>query len=163
MMKVTSTAFAPGRRIPAKYAGDGDDVSPPIAWAGAPQGVKSFALVCDDPDAPSPKRPAAEPWVHWVLFNIPAECVQLPEKVERTEEPPTIGGAKQGANSWPADNIGYRGPAPPPGSGTHRYRFRVYALDAELALAAGSSAKQLQSAMAGHVLAEAELVGTYER
>jgi Raf kinase inhibitor-like YbhB/YbcL family protein len=125
--------------------------------------VKSFALVVDDPDAPDPRRPAPEPWVHWVLFNIPAEYTSLPEGVDRRPEPTSIAPARQGLNSWPADNVGYRGPAPPPGSGVHRYRFRIYALDTLLDLPPGVSREQLQAAMQGRVVAEGELLGVYQR
>jgi Raf kinase inhibitor-like YbhB/YbcL family protein len=162
-MKLTSSAFADETKITAKYTTVGADVSPPLAWTGAPTGTKSLALICDDPDAPSPRKPGPEPWVHWVIFNIPGDATALPEGVERKPEPKQIAGARQGKNSWTSDNIGYRGPAPPPGSGPHRYFFRLYALDKQLELTPGASKAELLKAMAGHVLAEAQTFGTYER
>ena len=123
----------------------------------------SAALICDDPDAPSPRRPAAEPWVHWIIFNIPAERCDLPQEIGNELEPDEFYGAMQGLNSWPTDNVGYRGPAPPPGSGQHRYFFKMYALDTVLELNAGARKRQLLEAMSGHVLAEGQLIGIYER
>jgi Raf kinase inhibitor-like YbhB/YbcL family protein len=134
-----------------------------LAWAEVPAATKSLALVCDDPDAPSPRKPAPDPWVHWVIFNIPADAARLPSGVKRKREPDEIPGARQGVNSWPSDNVGYRGPAPPPGSGKHRYFFKLYALDSVLELKAGATKQQLLAAMKGHVLAEGQLIGTYER
>jgi len=160
-IELTSTAFGAGQAIPPRYAEDGEDLSPPLAWSGLPEATRELALICDDPDAPSPKRPAAEPWVHWVLYKIPPGAGGLPEGIPaaaRLEDPP---GAIQGNNSWPT--IGYRGPAPPPGSGTHRYFFKLYALDVELDVAPGLDKKALLEAMSGHVLGEGELMGTYER
>jgi Raf kinase inhibitor-like YbhB/YbcL family protein len=162
-MKITSSAFQDGAKIDAKYTVEGQDVSPPIAWSDVPPGSKSFAVICDDPDAPSPKRPADEPWVHWVIFNIPPDVSSLPEGIAPEKECREVPGAKQGINSWPSDNVGYRGPAPPPGSGTHRYFFKVYALDSTLDLDAGATKKQLVAAMSGHILAEGSFHGTYER
>jgi len=160
-IELTSTAFEPGGPIPAKYTEDGEDVSPPLAWSGVPEGAKELALICDDPDAPSPKRPAATPWVHWVLYQIPPDAKELPEgipKTARLDDPP---GALQGRNSWPT--TGYRGPAPPPGSGTHRYFFKLYALDAELTIEPEMDVTTLQNEMSGHVIGEGSLFGTYER
>ncbi|HUY32352.1 MAG TPA: YbhB/YbcL family Raf kinase inhibitor-like protein [Pirellulales bacterium] len=152
-----SSAFQAGAAIPDKYAEDGDDISPPLAWDNVPPGTKEFALICDDPDAPS-----KEPWVHWVLYKIPGEVRELPEGVpadERLGSPP---GALQGVNSWPSGRtVGYRGPAPP--SGTHHYHFRLYALDALLKLEAKANKAEVLKAMKGHVLAEGELMGTYKR
>lgn len=162
-MKVTSNAFQNSEKINPKYTVEGEDVSPPLAWTEVPDQTQSLALICDDPDAPSPKRPAPEPWVHWVLFNIPASLSELPAGISRQLEPAEVPGAKQGTNSWPSDNVGYRGPAPPPGSGQHRYFFKLYALDAELDLKAGATKKQLAEAMSGRVLAEVQLIGVYER
>ncbi len=158
-IELTSTAFSEGERIPAKYTGDGQDVSPPLSWSGLPERTKELALICDDPDAPS-----AEPWVHWVIYKIPADCGGLPEGVAKTaqlDEPP---GALQGRNSWPSgQTIGYRGPAPPPGHGVHRYFFRLCALDAELAAEPGKEKRALLREMADHILDEGQLMGTYER
>lgn len=157
-MQLTSNAFKDGQPIPEKYSGDGDDKSPALSWSGVPEGANSLALICDDPDAPTP-----EPWVHWVIWNIPPETGRLPEGVPRKEQPLEPRGARQGTNSFPSDNLGYRGPAPPPGHGTHHYHFKLYALDTELNLEPGASKEDLLGAVEGHVLAEAEMVGTYER
>jgi hypothetical protein len=147
-MTVTSAAFQQGQRIPRKHTGEGEDVSPPLAWTGAPAETKEFALICDDPDAPTPK-----PWVHWVAYQIAAATTSLAEG--------NAGGALEGRNGW--GKTGYRGPMPPPGHGVHRYFFRVYALDQALGLKAGASKEQLLAAMQGHLLAQGELMGTYER
>jgi len=156
---VTSSAFAEGERIPKLFTGDGQDVSPPLRWEGIPDGAKELALMCDDPDAPT-----AEPWVHWVIYKLPASLRELPQALaagSRLEQPIT---ALQGRNSWTGGRtIGYRGPAPPPGHGVHHYHFRLYALDCELKVHAGIDKKTLLKAMDGHVLAEGELVGTYQR
>ena len=160
-IELTSPAFEPGEPIPAKYAEDGEDVSPPLAWSGVPDGTKELALICDDPDAPSPARPAPNPWVHWVLYKIPPDTEALPEGIPTTarlDDPP---GALQGKNSWPA--TGYRGPAPPRGSGTHRYVFKLYALDTELEIEPEMDKTTLVAEMSGHVLGEGRLIGTYER
>lgn len=151
-LKLKSTAFESGKPIPAKHTGDGEDVSPPLQWTGAPQGTKTFALICDDPDAP------AGTWVHWVLWNLPAETKQLDEHIAKTATFAT--GASQGLNDFP--RIGYDGPAPPPGK-PHRYYFKLYALDTSLSLKAGSKKKDLLDAMKGHILAEGQLMGTYQR
>jgi len=147
-MNVTSTAFKAGERIPQKYTGEGADVSPPLAWGGAPEGTKQLALICDDPDAPTPK-----PWVHWVAYGIPADCTSLAEG--------NAGAALEGKNNF--GRTSYGGPMPPPGHGVHHYRFKLYALDAPLALEAGATKEQLLAAMKGHIIGEGELVGTYER
>ncbi len=163
IMKLTSSGFVDGKTIDAKYTVEGRDISPPLAWANVPKGTVSLALLCEDPDAPSPRNPADEPWVHWVLFNIPADRTSLPEGIAREPEPTTIPGAQQGQNSWPSGNIGYRGPAPPPGSGPHRYIFKIYALDTKLALKSGATKEEFLEAKSGHVLAEGKLTGLYER
>jgi Raf kinase inhibitor-like YbhB/YbcL family protein len=147
-IQVSSPAFEPGGTIPRKYTGEGQDVSPPLAWSGLPEGTRELALVCDDPDAPAPK-----PFVHWVLYKIPADRGGLPEGDAR--------GALEGENDF--GGTGYGGPMPPRRHGTHRYRFRVYALDTELGVVAGLTKDELLRAIEGHVLAEGELVGTYER
>lgn len=157
-LRVTSRAFDEGQPIPVVYTGDGKDVSPPLSWTGAPEGTKEFALICDDPDAPTP-----EPWVHWVIYRIPGDATGLPEDLAKVERPKEPVGVAQGRNSWDeGENVGYRGPAPPPGK-PHRYFFRVYALDAGLPDAPGLTKDQLLKAIAGHVLAEGQLMGTYER
>ncbi len=158
-IQLTSTAFGEGERIPAKHTGEGDDVSPPLAWSGVPQGTKALALICDDPDAPTP-----QPWVHWVIYKIPADCRGLPEGIAKTPRLEEPAGALQGANSWPSgQTIGYRGPMPPPGHGVHRYFFRLYALGAELAAEPGMDKVALLEKMSGDVLDEGQLMGTYQR
>jgi Raf kinase inhibitor-like YbhB/YbcL family protein len=151
-MKLTSTAFAEGRPIPALHTGDGADGSPPLTWSGVPPGTKSLALICDDPDAPVGN------WVHWVIYGLPSASAGLPENTAKTETLPD--GAKQGLNDF--RRIGYGGPCPPPGR-PHRYYFKLYALDAELALKPRAAKPDLLRAMAGHILAEAQLMGTYQR
>jgi len=150
-IKVTSTAFAEGAMIPVKFTGDGEDVSPPLSWTGAPEGTKSFALINDDPDAP------VGTWVHWVLFNIPAHVTGLPENVPPNAK--LADGSVHGKNSW--GRLGYGGPKPP--SGTHRYFFKIYALDTTLQLAPGADKAELLRAMEGHVLAQGQLMGKYTR
>lgn len=151
--RLRSPAFDPGDPIPRRFTCDGDDRLPPLSWEGAPEGVASYALICDDPDAP------ARPWVHWVAYDIPAEETGLPEGV-RPEETITSGG-KQGMNSF--GRPGYGGPCPPEAHGPHRYVFKVYALDARLDLEPGAGKEEVLAAMRGHVLDHAELTGTYER
>ena len=151
-VQVTSSAFTDGAAVPEKYTADGQDVSPPLAWSGVPEGAKSIALICDDPDAPG------RTWVHWVLYGLPATATGLPEGVPTT--PTTPQGAKQGTNSWP--RMGYGGPSPPPGK-PHRYVFKVYALDSVPDLAPGAKKEALLRAMEGHILAEGHLTGTYGR
>ena len=160
-IEVTSTAFVEGQPIPARHACEGEDLSPPLALSGVPEGTRELALICDDPDAPSPRNPGAEPWVHWVLYKIPAGTTSLPEGVATTPTLESPAGSRQGNNSWPS--IGYRGPAPPPGSGTHRYFFKAYALDTELTLAPKADKAALLGAITGHVIGEGQLMGTYER
>jgi Raf kinase inhibitor-like YbhB/YbcL family protein len=153
-MKLTSPAFAEGDKIPKKFTADGGDVSPALRWEDAPAGTKSVALICDDPDAP------VGLWVHWVLFNLPGDTKELPEHVPTDRE--LKNGAKQGANSWSEKNIGYRGPAPPPGK-PHRYFFKVYAVGKMLDLSAGATKDDLMSAMKGHILGQGQLMGKYGR
>lgn len=153
---VTSPAFAAGKPIPKRHTGEGPDVSPTLAWTGVPAGVREFALVCDDPDAP-----CKDPWVHWVLYKIPANCAGLPEKLAAVDRPPELPGAVQGKNDF--GRIGYGGPMPPPGHGVHHYHFTLYALSAELALPPGSTKAQVLAATRGKVLSQGELVGTYQR
>ncbi|HKD38591.1 MAG TPA: YbhB/YbcL family Raf kinase inhibitor-like protein [Pirellulales bacterium] len=155
---ITSGAFEPGKPIPKTYTGDGEDRSPPLSWNGVPAGAKELALICDDPDAPSPR-----PWVHWVIYNIPGDTKSLEEGIPRKPRPPKPAGSLQGVNSFPSDNIGYRGPAPPKGHGVHHYHFKLYALDAPLGLEPGLSKHDLLNAISGHVLGHGELIGTYER
>lgn len=151
-LRITSNVFRSGAPIPTDYTGEGADRSPPLSWSGIPDGTEELALICDDPDAP-----CEEPWVHWVIYGIPADCRELPEGV-----PPQ--NPQQGRNSWPAgENFGYRGPFPPRGHGTHHYHFRLYALDQKLNAAPGLDKRSLLALMEGHVLATGELIGTYER
>jgi Raf kinase inhibitor-like YbhB/YbcL family protein len=150
-IEITSSVFEDGGLIPANYTCDGEDTSPPLRWAEVPDGAKSIALVCDDPDAPMGT------FVHWVLFNLPAETKELAEGVPSDKALPN--GAKQGVTDF--GRIGYGGPCPP--SGTHRYFFKIYALDAELALKAGASKRELLRAMEGHILAQGQLIGKYRR
>ncbi|HNQ21557.1 MAG TPA: YbhB/YbcL family Raf kinase inhibitor-like protein [Phycisphaerae bacterium] len=155
-MTITSPAFTANQRIPIRHTGEGEDISPVLNWTGVPAGAKELALICDDPDAPR-----AEPWVHWVIYKIAPTATGLPEGIRAAEKPDNPAGALQGKNSWPT--IGYRGPLPPPGHGMHHYHFKLYALDAALNVKPGLDKTQLLAAMKGHVLAEAELIGTYER
>ncbi|MFQ5794883.1 MAG: YbhB/YbcL family Raf kinase inhibitor-like protein [Candidatus Bipolaricaulia bacterium] len=151
--ELTSTAFAPGEPIPRKYTCDGEDISPPLQWSDPPQDTQSFALIADDPDAPRGT------WVHWVLYNLPAEARGLPEAVPSDADLPD--GSRHGQNSW--RRLSYGGPCPP--GGTHRYFFKLYALDTalDLDLATGASKKQLLQAIEGHILAETEVMGVYSR
>jgi Raf kinase inhibitor-like YbhB/YbcL family protein len=150
-IKVSSEAFEEGGMIPAKYTCDEDDISTPLAWDSIPEGTKTLALICDDPDAPMGT------WVHWVLFNLPVDISELPENVPPERE--LESGAKQGTNDF--GRIGYGGPCPP--GGTHRYYFKLYALDVVLELEAGAKKPQLLEAMEGHILAEGHLMGRYSR
>lgn len=149
---ISSPSFAPGADIPKKHTCDAADVSPQLAWTGAPAGTRSFALIMDDPDAP------VGTWVHWVYYDLPASATGLAENVSKGEDPPS--GGRQGRNDF--RKIGYGGPCPPPGK-PHRYFFKLYALDRTLDLKAGASKKDVEQAMKGHILAQAELVGKYGR
>ena len=151
-MNLLSTTFANGQPIPRDCTCDGENRSPHLAWSEIPVDTRSFALVCDDPDAPRGT------WVHWVLFNLPADAVELAPGVPRTPELPS--GARQGLND--SGNIGYDGPCPPPGT-PHRYFFRLYALDSALNLTPGVKRSDLDEAMVNHILADTVLMGTYLR
>jgi Raf kinase inhibitor-like YbhB/YbcL family protein len=150
-MKILSPAFQHEGMIPDKFSCKGKDISPPLKWENAPAGAKSFALVCDDPDAPMGT------WDHWLLFNIPASVTELPEGIPAQAELPN--GARHGKNSWGRKDYG--GPCPP--GGTHRYFFKFYALDTLLDLKPGASKKELLNAMQGHILAQTELMGKFKR
>src|SRR5664280_193984 len=150
-MQITSSAFTEGNMIPAKYTCDGQDISPPLEWKDIPADTKSFSLISDDPDT------SMGTWVHWVAFNIPSGIAKLDENVKPEKE--FKNSMMQGNNDWP--KIGYGGPCPP--SGTHRYYFKLYALDTILPLKPRASKSQLLNAMRGHVLAEAQLMGKYKR
>ncbi|MCS7238887.1 MAG: YbhB/YbcL family Raf kinase inhibitor-like protein [Thermoguttaceae bacterium] len=160
-MKLESPAFAHQSPIPKDHTEDGKDISPPLRWSNPPEATREFALICDDPDAPSPRRPAPQPWVHWVIYGIPANVRELPAGIPQKEKLDSPAGARQGKNSW--GTIGYRGPAPPRGSGTHRYVFTLYALDQPVNLGPGATKAELLKAMDGHILATAQWIGTYER
>ncbi|MFM2061475.1 MAG: hypothetical protein RLZZ507_1145 [Cyanobacteriota bacterium] len=150
-MKLTSSAFVDNGLIPTKYTCDGADISPPLNWDEIPPNTQSLALIADDPDAPR------RTFVHWVVYDIPTTLNQLPEKITAGKTIPS--GGVQGKNDF--GNFGYGGPCPP--SGTHRYFFHLYALDKKLNLEAGATKNQILTAMAGHVLAKAELMGKYQR
>ena len=150
-MNLTSPAFTQGQPIPVKFSCKGADVSPALVWSEPPTGTKSFALIMDDPDAPMGT------WVHWVLFNIPAAARGLPEGVPTSAT--LADGSVQGVTS--ARSAGYHGPCPP--SGTHRYFFKLYALDTALNLTSSADKKAVEAAMEGHILAQAELMGTFSK
>lgn len=150
-IQVSSPAFQQAGMIPRQYTGTGQDISPPLHWEPIPAGTQSFALICDDPDAPGGT------WVHWVIWNIPPQAKGLAEKIPA--DPSLPDGCKQGLNDF--QRYGYGGPAPP--SGTHRYCFKVYALDAQLDLPTGATKADLLKAMQGHILAQGTLMGKYRR
>jgi len=151
MLKVTSSAFEHNGMIPAQYTADGEDISPPVSWEGLPEDTQSIALICDDPDAPMGT------WVHWLVWNIPPQMTGLAERFPTDAQ--LDSGIRQGITDF--GQSGYGGPAPP--SGTHRYFFKVYALDTMLNLPAQADKRQLEKAMSGHILAKGELVGKYSR
>jgi Raf kinase inhibitor-like YbhB/YbcL family protein len=148
-MRLTSSGFKEGGMIPESYARDGRNVSPPLAWDGAPKNTKSFALIVDDPDAPSGN------FVHWLVYNIPADTTKLKEGVPTSEKLPN--GLRQGQNDF--GEIGYGGPQPP--RGTHRYLFHLYALDSEIPLPPGARRDQIDEAIRQHILDECQLDGKY--
>ncbi|MEB3182529.1 MAG: YbhB/YbcL family Raf kinase inhibitor-like protein [Nostocaceae cyanobacterium] len=150
-MKLESTAFKSDSLIPSKYTCDGEDISPALSWSEPPSGTKSLALIVDDPDAPG------KTFVHWVLYDIPATARSLPENVAAVNNLPN--GTLQGKNDF--GKLGYGGPCPP--GGTHRYFFKLYALDKKLDLESGATKAQVLVTMDGHILASAELMGGYQR
>jgi Raf kinase inhibitor-like YbhB/YbcL family protein len=180
-LTLTSPSFRNNQPIPAKFSCEGEDASPALKWEGAPAGTKSFALICDDPDAPGGT------WVHWVVYGLPSNAVEMPEDIgkgpwvgkkwQNGEEVPSgwfvsaqsggvgairpIAEAEQGINDF--GKPGYGGPCPPKGSGVRHYHFRLYALDTDLKLAAGIKRSHLDSVMKGHIIEQVELVGTYQR
>lgn len=154
-MEITSSAFQEGGAIPRKHTGEGADISPPLKIADVPDDAEALALIVDDPDAPS------KTWVHWLVWNIPVDRKAIPEDVPQEEEVSVLAGARQGINDF--DEIGYGGPMPPPGHGTHHYRFTVHALSDSVALEPGSDRAALEDAIEGKSLAMARLTGTYER
>jgi len=149
---LSSTAFPPGGDIPSKYTCSGADVSPALSWTDPPAGTQSFALIADDPDAP------VGTWVHWVAYDLPAGARQLPEGVPKTDA--IAGGGVQGQNDF--RKTGYGGPCPPPGK-PHRYYFKLYALDSKCNLKPGAAKKAVEQAMQGHILAQAEVMGRFQR
>lgn len=152
-LQLISSAFSEGDRIPARYTCEGEDASPPLAWSGAPAGARSFALLCDDPDAP------AGTWHHWAAYDIPADTSELAEGYP-TE--PRVGAVRQAINDF--GRSGHGGPCPPPGHGVHHYHFKLLALEVEtLELGADARCPEVAKAAEAHVLARAELIGTYSR
>jgi hypothetical protein len=155
MLSITSPAFTQGGEIPVEHTCEGADRSPRLSFSGVPAGTQSLALIVDDPDAPDPRAPKRT-WVHWILYNLPAQTAGLPEGVQRDDLPP---GTREGLNDW--NRTGYGGPCPP--IGRHRYFHKLYALDILLPDLKTPTKAQLEQAMKGHVLAHAELMGTYEK
>lgn len=152
---LTSPAFSHGGQIPEAYTCEGKDISPPLKWQGVPANTRSLVLIVADPDAPDPEAPKIT-WIHWVLYNIPPDAGGLPEGASPVNLPE---GTRKGENSW--EKTGYGGPCPP--IGKHRYFHKLYAIDTVLEPMANPTRAELQSAMKGHVIAEAELMGTYEK
>ena len=152
---LTSPSFQPHGQMPSRHTCEGEDLSPALAWSGVPEGTRSLALVVDDPDAPDPAAPKVT-WVHWVLYDLSPIENELPEGARRTE----LGtGTRMGRNDW--GRLGYGGPCPP--IGRHRYFFKFYALDLVLGDLGSPTKRELEDAMDGHVVARAELVGTYQK
>lgn len=152
---LSSPAFASNASIPALHTCDGKDVSPPLRWSGLPAGTRSLVLIVDDPDAPDPAAPRMT-WVHWVLYNLPPSARGLPQGVAARALPP---GTKEGKNDW--KRAGYGGPCPP--IGRHRYFHKLYALDSVLPDLGAATKAAVEAAMKGHVVAQAELMGTYQK
>jgi Raf kinase inhibitor-like YbhB/YbcL family protein len=149
--RVTTTSFRSGGPIPKKFTCDGEDISPALSWTDPPTGTKGLAVIVDDPDAP------AGTWVHWVLYDLPAETHNLPEGTPKDRSLP--GGAQQGRNDF--GKIGYNGPCPPRGT-VHRYFFKLYALNSKTGLNPGATKSEFERAMKGHILAQAELIGKFQ-
>ena len=152
-LTLRSDAFEHQGSIPAKHTCEGADVSPALRWSGVPQGTRSLVLIVDDPDAPDPKAPRMT-WVHWLLYDLPADATGLPEGVARLPA-----GTREGVNDW--RRTGYGGPCPP--IGRHRYFHKLYALDTVLGDLGTPTKARLEEAMQGHVIAQAELIGTYQK
>jgi Raf kinase inhibitor-like YbhB/YbcL family protein len=150
-MQLKSTAFTHNELIPSRYTCDGEDISPPLSWSNPPADTKSLALICDDPDAPM------KTWVHWVVYNLPPDIRALPERVPAGNA--LSDGGIQGINDF--GKIAYGGPCPP--RGTHRYFFKLYALDTVLDLKPGATKMTVEAAMKGHIIAQTELIGRYSR
>ena len=154
-LTISSAAFGANEPIPARYTCEGEDISPALEWSGVPNEAKSVVLIVDDPDAPDPNNPKTT-WVHWVLYNLPVSATGLPEAVSVQDLPQ---GTRQGRNDW--KRLGYGGPCPP--IGRHRYFHKLYALDVVLPDLGNAKKADLEEAMRGHVIGEAQLVGTYEK
>lgn len=155
LFHLTSPAFVPNGSIPTRFTCEGEDLSPPLAWSGPPDGTKTYVLIVDDPDAPDPAKPQRV-YVHWVIYNIPVSTTQLVENAAKTGLPT---GAMHGTNDWGMQTYG--GPCPP--IGRHRYFFKLYALDTELEGLHNPSKAELEKAMEEHLVGNAELIGTYEK
>ena len=153
-MEIKSPAFTDNAEVPRKYTCQGEDISPPLSWSGAPTGTKSFCLINDDPDAP------AGTWLHWTVFNMPADKKELSEAEGTPAKKQLPDNSKQGMTDF--GRVGYGGPCPPPGK-YHRYFFKLYALDTVLDLPAGAAKEEIEQAMAGHILAQAQIIGRYRR
>ena len=154
-LSIASPAFDHSQPIPSEYTCEGDDLSPAFSWSGVPEGTKSLVLIVDDPDAPDPAAPRMT-WVHWVLYDLPADATGLPRAVSSSDLP---GGTREGINDW--KRTGYGGPCPP--IGRHRYFHKLYALDTVLGELETPTKSAVEAFMEGHVLARAELVGTYQK
>lgn len=154
-LSLSSTAFSAGNDIPAIFTCDGTNISPPMSWSGIPPAAKSLALIIEDPDAPDPAAPQRI-WVHWLLYDIPISAAGLPQGVRRQDLPQ---GTREGLNDW--KNTGYGGPCPP--VGRHRYFHKLYALDMTLPDLGNPTKAQLEKAMQGHIIEQAELIGLYQR
>jgi Raf kinase inhibitor-like YbhB/YbcL family protein len=154
-LKLTTTAFIPGAEIPARFTCEGEDIAPRLDWQGVPANTRSLVLIVDDPDAPDPGAPRMT-WVHWVLYNLPPDAPGLPEGATSADLPP---GTQEGVNDW--NRGGYGGPCPP--IGRHRYFHKLYALDVRLPVLERPTRADIQKAMAGHIIEQAELIGTYEK
>lgn len=155
MIKLESDAFRPNETIPREFTGEGKDISPLLRWVGAPEGTRQFVVMMDAPDS------VGEPWVHWLMYNIPGAVTALPAGVPATTLPPEPPGSAQGRNSW--GRIGWGGPMPPQGGGLHQYLFTLFALDVELPLEPGLEKGEVLAAIEGHVIERGELIGTYQR
>lgn len=155
-MKLYSQSFVQGKSVPTKFTCEGSDISPDLQWDDVPEGTQSFVVICEDPDAPSPRNPRANPWVHWVVYNIPANVRSL-----KAGEDVKALGAQLGMTD--SKKPLFHGPCPPESSGTHRYFFKLYALDIKLSLPDGATKDAVIKAQQGHIVATAELMGTYER
>jgi Raf kinase inhibitor-like YbhB/YbcL family protein len=155
-IEVHSDAFSDDGTIPVRYSGEGENVSPPLRWSGVPEEARELVLICEDPDAPMPK-----PYLHWIMAGIEPQVDELPEALSKERKPDELEGAVQGDNG--SSRAGYTGPIPPKGHGTHHYHFELFALDQPLKVDEAPDREALMKAMAGHVVAYGEVVGTYER